>query len=61
MAGAIDRAFEELAVAEKVKDPGLMSTMRDPFLKALRGDGRFAALVERLKFPLVDAVIGRLS
>jgi serine/threonine-protein kinase len=59
MSGAVDRAFEELAVAEKVKDPGLMSTMRDPFLKSLRGDGRFAALIGRLKFPVVDAGIGR--
>lgn len=58
MAGAIDLAFAELATAEKVKDPGLMSTMRDPFLKALRGDGRFAALVGRLQFPVVDAGIG---
>lgn len=58
MAGAADRAFEELAVAEKVKDPGLMSTMRDPFLQSLRGDGRFAALIGRLAFPVVDAGIG---
>jgi hypothetical protein len=59
MAGAIDQAFKELAVAEKVRDPGLMSTMRDPFLKALRGDGRFAELIGRLKFPVLDAGIGR--
>lgn len=58
MSGALDKAFEELAVAEKVKDPGLMSTMRDPFLKSLRGDGRFAALVDRLAFPIVDAAVG---
>lgn len=60
MSGAIDKAFEELAMAEKVRDPGLMSTMRDPFLRALRGDGRFAALVGRLDFPVLDPGIGRL-
>jgi serine/threonine-protein kinase len=57
MGGAIDDAFKELAVAEKVRDPGLMSTMRDPFLRALHGDGRFAALVGRLAFPVVDAAV----
>ena len=57
LAGAVDRAFDALEVAEKVKDPGLMSTMRDPFLKPLRGDRRFAALIARLKFPIVDAGI----
>jgi serine/threonine-protein kinase len=59
MFGAVDQAFKELAVAEKVRDPGLMSTMRDPFLKVLRGDARFAALIGRLDFPVVDAGIGR--
>jgi serine/threonine-protein kinase len=60
MAGAVDQAFKELSVAEKVRDPGLMSTMRDPFLKALRGDARFADLIGRLQFPLVDEAIAKL-
>jgi hypothetical protein len=58
MSGAVDKAFTELTVAERVKDPGLMSTMRDPFLKALRGDARFGALLERLQFPVIDPGIG---
>lgn len=57
LAGSADKAFDALAVAEKVKDPGLMSTMRDPFLKPLRGDTRFGSLVARLKFPIVDSGI----
>ena len=61
MSGAIDQAFKELLVAEEVKDPGLMSTMRDPFLKSLRGDGRFAALLGRLQFPIIDAGLATSS
>lgn len=58
LSGAVDQAFAELAVAEKVKDPGLMSTMRDPFLKPLRRDRRFGSLLQRLQFPVIDAGIG---
>jgi TolB-like protein/tetratricopeptide (TPR) repeat protein len=58
LAGQAEQAFAALAVAERVKDPGLMSTMRDPFLRSLRADARFAALVRRLDFPIVDPGIG---
>jgi serine/threonine-protein kinase len=58
LAGKAEQAFAALAIAEQVKDPGLMSTMRDPFLKSLRTDGRFAALVRRLNFPIVDRGVG---
>jgi tetratricopeptide (TPR) repeat protein len=54
LAGQAEQAFAALSVAERVKDPGLMSTMRDPTLRSLRADARFAALVSRLNFPIVD-------
>jgi tetratricopeptide (TPR) repeat protein len=54
LAGEAEQAFAALAVAERVKDPGLMSTMRDPYLQSLRADARFPALVRRLAFPVVD-------
>ncbi|MCW3798553.1 TIR domain-containing protein [Sphingomonas sp. BN140010] len=58
LAGKTEPAFAALTVAERVKDPGLMSTMRDPYLRSLRADERFAALVRRLNFPIVDPGIG---
>ncbi len=54
LAGQTEKSLSALAVAEKVMDPGLMSTMRDPFLTSLRGDGRFAALIGRLDYPVRD-------
>jgi hypothetical protein len=59
LAGKTEEALASLAMAEKVKDPGLMSTMRDPFLKSLRTNGGYAALVARLNFPIVDRGIGQ--
>ena len=47
-----DRAFAALAKALEVKDPGLTSLKTDPFLDPLRGDPRYAALLNRLDFPV---------
>ncbi len=57
--GEVERAFAALATAERAKDPGLYETMRDPFLKPLRKDPRFLALLKRLKFPIIDPGIGK--
>ena len=35
-------------------DPGLQQTMRDPFLAPLHKDSRFAAVLKRLDFPIID-------
>ena len=47
-----DRAFAALTKALEVKDPGLTSLKTDPFLDPLRGDPRYAALLNRLDFPV---------
>lgn len=57
--GDTELAFAALMTAEKAKDPGLISTMRDPFLKSLRQDPRLLALLKRMKFPVIDPGIGR--
>ncbi len=46
-----DRAFDALARALEVKDPGLTGLKTDPFLDPIRGDPRYAALLKRLNFP----------
>ena len=49
--GDADRAFAELNNAVRAKDPGLQKLKRDPFLDGIVRDPRFAALLQRLKFP----------
>ncbi|MDQ3245427.1 MAG: TIR domain-containing protein [Pseudomonadota bacterium] len=46
-----DRAFAELEIAVQAKDPGLLSLKVDPFLDPIRSDGRYAALIKRMRFP----------
>jgi tetratricopeptide (TPR) repeat protein len=53
-AGDADRAFAALDTAIRVGDPGLQQTMRDPFLGPLHKDARFAAVLKRLDFPIID-------
>lgn len=49
--GDVDDAFASLDKAVEVRDPGLKFLKRDPFLDPIRHDPRYAALLERLKFP----------
>ena len=49
--GDADRAFAELNNAVRAKDPGLQKLKRDPVLDGIVRDPRFAALLQRLKFP----------
>ncbi len=46
-----DRAFAAFDKAVETRDGGLVSLKRDPFLDPIRRDPRFAALLQRLKFP----------
>ncbi len=49
--GNYDRAFVALDNAYEARDPGLMYFKTDAFLDPIRDDPRFAALLNRLKFP----------
>ncbi|MEO7865060.1 MAG: hypothetical protein ABIR63_04215, partial [Sphingomicrobium sp.] len=49
--GNKDRAFAELELAWKIRDPGLAGIRVDPFVDPLRGDPRFANIITRLHFP----------
>jgi hypothetical protein len=46
-----DRAFAALDRAWQIKDPGLLGLKMDPTMDPLRGDQRFARLMEKLNFP----------
>ena len=49
--GEIDKAFEWLKVAADHRDAGLVYVKYDPFLKPLRGDPRYDALLAKLQLP----------
>ena len=49
--GELDRAFEWLDKAAAVHDGGLNSMKIDPLLRSLRGDPRYAALLEKMNLP----------
>lgn len=49
--GNIDQTFQELDQAWQQRDAGLASVKVDPFLDPLRSDPRFAAIVQKLRFP----------
>ena len=46
-----DRAFAAFDKAVEVRDPGVGYLNHDSFLDPIRGDPRFGALLQRLKFP----------
>jgi tetratricopeptide (TPR) repeat protein len=46
-----DKAFEWLDRAYAQRDPSLMSTKIDPFLKNLHGDPRYTAFLKKLNLP----------
>ena len=50
--GDRDRAFDSLSKAIEVHDGGLSYLKYDPFLKPLRGDARYAALLRQLHLPV---------
>lgn len=50
-AGEEDAAIASLEKALQVKDPGIISALRDPFLFNLRSDKRFRRLLEKIGFP----------
>jgi serine/threonine-protein kinase len=49
--GNLDRAFSELELAWKFRDPGLASMKIDAFVDPIRNDPRFVAVMTRLNFP----------
>lgn len=50
-AGDADRAFAELDTAVRMNDPGLVALRSDSFMKPIKADPRFKALLKRLNFP----------
>jgi tetratricopeptide (TPR) repeat protein len=50
-----DEAFRWLDQAFRLRDGGLVHLKYDSLLKSLRGDPRFAALVEKMHLPPLDA------
>ena len=51
--GHIDQAFADLELAWQFKDPGLVFIRVDPWVKPLRNDPRYAALLRKIGFPAV--------
>ena len=49
--GEADQAFTWLDKAYQLRDSGVTEIKRDPLLKSLRGDPRWAALLRKLKLP----------
>ena len=50
--GDRDRAFGALQRAWEIRDAGLTRLQTDPYLDPLRGDQRYAVLIERLGYPV---------
>jgi TolB-like protein/Tfp pilus assembly protein PilF len=50
--GDKDKAFDWLERAYRQRDGGLMNVKRDPLLRNLHGDPRFAALLQKMHLPL---------
>ena len=50
--GEPDKAFEWLGNAVDHHDGGLYYVKFDPFLRPLRGDPRYAALLKRMNLPV---------
>jgi TolB-like protein len=48
----VDQAFEWLETAYREHDAGMTWLLNDPFLKNLRGDSRWPALVKKMNLPL---------
>jgi len=49
--GEADEAFASLERAWSFRDPGLAIMKRDPFLRPIRSDPRFASFLKRMNFP----------
>lgn len=49
--GEIDRAFEWLERAYKLRDSGMMDMKGDPLLKSLERDSRYAAFLKKMHLP----------
>jgi hypothetical protein len=49
--GDKDSAFEALNRAWEIRDSSLVNLKVDPYLDPLRGDPRYAALIEKLGLP----------
>jgi serine/threonine-protein kinase len=49
--GETDEAFASLERAWSFRDPGLAIMKRDPFLRPIRNDPRFATFLKRMNFP----------
>ena len=45
------KALEWLALAVRLRDPGLLVLKTDPLMDLLRKEGRFQAIEKALKFP----------
>jgi serine/threonine-protein kinase len=50
--GEADRAFEWLERAVRLRDAGLGYLKYDPFLRKVRGDPRYAALLQKMNLPV---------
>lgn len=49
--GETAKALDELDLAWKFRDPGLIGLRTDPFMDPIRGESRFKAMVTKLDFP----------
>ena len=52
--GERDKAFEWLERAHANRDGGMAGIKRDPFLRNIQRDPRYAALLKKMRLPLSD-------